>query len=303
MFDFPNMTPMKVVARLHCELGKPKGWNKGAAFKLAVAYFESGETEPSEVDLDDAVEQLRSASEAVEQKEGGSGGGFRRTKVCPHAQLTFCPHAQCCMACGLGCKSTAALTSCDVCRLARATASGVCELAARIQPRHLFLDFDGTLCLASKGGNPLLIERAVPDPVLCDLVFRHASGFFKSTPAFAHVVTRNRNTRYIEKFLLQKAPATRLHESVHTIGYGLSKAVAACNPVLLSGSRSDRNSSGRSPEVLGMIVDDNWNEIGKGRFTARYRAVQHFRVQSPHLRAISQRQHQRRQPPSSCNSP
>ena len=280
--DFINA----IAARL-CQAGVPKD-KRHDMFKVAIDTWEAETaTEDSETVVDDAGKEGSKASlstrgvidpatvdlaDAIEQLKTGPSGEPTAQARCLHPSITFCPHLQCCMACGFGCcapqtlveeeegtggrhsgpgERMLRLTSCDICGLARANSAGVARLVERLRPRAVAIDFDGTLCLGSKGRDPSQLQLR-PDPVLCALVDRDCAWR-------GHVVTRNRHKEGIQRFLASTVPATKLHESVHVVGYGNSKACAVCNQALMCCSKVVQP----CPEStwLTVFIDDSAKEV------------------------------------------
>jgi len=101
----------------------------------------------------------------------------------------FCPHASKCLICDAH--------SCDACQLHRGDAETVTELARRLRPRRVALDFDRTVSSTRSGTAPVT-GRHEADVDLVSLMWEFPSV----------IVTRNQNREAIRAFLgSQGAPA------------------------------------------------------------------------------------------------
>jgi hypothetical protein len=96
----------------------------------------------------------------------------------------FCGHDSRCFVCDEH--------SCDKCRLQRGDASVVAELAARISPGHIALDFDRTVASTKAGGAPVVGKHTI-DEELCELLWEHKGK--------VSIVTRNSHKDDISAFL------------------------------------------------------------------------------------------------------
>ena len=140
------------------------------------------------------------------RREGDTGrcpfGGIGGCAQCGPA--AWCPHDRRCFACDGW--------SCSVCRFYQGDGSDVADLVASLQPAHVFLDFDRTLC-STKGGSPLTGTHSVDDDLL-ELCATMAGR--------AHVVTRNAHVDDIRVFLAQKGV---VDVPVHRVSKACSKAI------------------------------------------------------------------------------
>ena len=135
----------------------------------------------------------------------GAPSGARRG--CGEA--TWCAHAQRCFLCDGW--------SCAACRLYQGDGSDVAALAASLQPRAVFIDFDRTLC-TTKGGSPLSGTHRLTEELveLCA----------QMPPGLAHVVTRNTHLDDIRTFLSRAGLSS---VEVHRVGRPRSKAEIVCD--------------------------------------------------------------------------
>ena len=83
---------------------------------------------------------------------------------CPYSERCsaagFCPHARRCFVCDAH--------SCAECRLERGSAEAVADVAARVRPVRIALDFDRTLCNTKSGALPIFGKHQVDDGAALD---------------------------------------------------------------------------------------------------------------------------------------
>ena len=113
-------------------------------------------------------------------------------KQCPYRaackQSWFCLHSLKCLICDAH--------SCDQCQLYRGDAELVIEIANRLKPRRIALDFDRTVSSTRTGGKPI-IGTHTADVDLMSLMWNHP----------CVIVTRNQHQEDIRLFLIaQGAP-------------------------------------------------------------------------------------------------
>jgi hypothetical protein len=107
--------------------------------------------------------------------------------------------------------------SCDECRLQRGDASVVAELAARIVPGHIALDFDRTVASTKAGGAPEVGKHTI-DEELCALMWEHKGK--------VSIVTRNSHREDINAFLAAHGAPPGV--PVHVVNKKMSKADFVC---------------------------------------------------------------------------
>lgn len=141
---------------------------------------------------------------------------------------SFCPHERRCFVCDAH--------SCQDCRLARGDGEFVLDLANRLRPARIAIDFDRTLATTRSGGLPIVGQHSA-DSDLMSLLWLHR--------AACMIVTRNSHTEAIRAFLSANgAPAD---VPVHSIRRPTSKAEVLV-PSL-------------GPEEQAILVDDSIAEL------------------------------------------
>lgn len=157
---------------------------------------------------------------------------FHNRKCHPGA---WCPHHRKCVLCDAW--------SCNECRLLVAQGGeDVSALVARLQPSHIFLDFDRTFCSTKRGASPLHGQHAL-DPDLASLACSHPN---------VHVVTRNSHQTDIEAFLGAQGLASL---SVHVVKRPRSKA-----EVILAPRGLDQGDAAATASGPLLFVDDEIRE-------------------------------------------
>lgn len=96
----------------------------------------------------------------------------------------FCVHARRCFLCDSH--------SCETCRFSRGDGEHVAEVAARLRPKLIALDFDRTLATTKSGGVPIFGKHSV-DMELLSLMWQHQGA--------CAIVTRNSHVEEIAAFL------------------------------------------------------------------------------------------------------
>lgn len=141
----------------------------------------------------------------------------------------FCPHDRRCLLCDLH--------SCEECRFSRGDADHVLQVAMRLQPQRIALDFDRTLATTRTGGEPIIGKHTVDTDLL---------SLFWHFPGKCAVVTRNSHKEAILAFL--KAHGAPADLPVHVLKRPRSKAEFVA-PNLQDGERA-------------IFVDDAAAELG-----------------------------------------
>merc|ERR1712039_19245 len=107
----------------------------------------------------------------------------------------FCTHERCCLKCDA--------RSCEQCCFSRGDGEHVVELARRLKPARIALDFDRTLATTRSGGKPILGKDSI-DQDLLSLLW--------SYPQSCMVLTRNSHVEAIKEFLASHgAPELYVH--------------------------------------------------------------------------------------------
>eukprot|EP00933_Yihiella_yeosuensis_P052295 TRINITY_DN5031_c0_g1_i3.p2 TRINITY_DN5031_c0_g1~~TRINITY_DN5031_c0_g1_i3.p2 ORF type:complete len:282 (-),score=52.24 TRINITY_DN5031_c0_g1_i3:83-928(-) len=134
---------------------------------------------------------------------------FRSEGKCPFSKgcqpLWFCEHESRCLKCDEH--------SCQRCRFSRGDGEHVRDLAARLRPSFIALDFDRTLATSRSGGEPI-IGKDSADSELLALLWEHEKA--------CAVVTRNSHVKEIKKFLAHHGAPEDL--PIHSLRRPRSKA-------------------------------------------------------------------------------
>lgn len=141
----------------------------------------------------------------------------------------FCPHENRCFICD-------APHSCKQCRIYRGDGEVVLDIAARLRPTRIALDFDRTLATTRSGGLPVVGQHAV-DSDLMSLLWLHQDA--------CAVVTRNSHTEAIRTFLTANGAPEAV--PVHSIKRPTSKA--------------ERLVPDLGPSECALLVDDSIAEL------------------------------------------